>query len=256
MKLRKILDDLYNYYNKKEFISPDPLQFVHNYWENFDIEIVALIASSLAYGRVNTILKNVKHILDTIGSPYNYILTAPDKRIRDDFKVFKHRFTTGDEIGNFLISIKRIFQEYDSLFNFFYECYKNNDENLLKALGEFTAKFRHCNSLIPKVSKGSACKRLFLFLRWMIRKDNVDIGIWNKIDCSKLIYPLDTHMLKISKILKFTDKKNNSLKTAFEITNNFRKINKDDPVKYDFSLTRFGIRNELTLNGLMENIYR
>lgn len=254
MKLRQLLDDLYNYYNKKEFISPDPLQFLHNYRENFDIEIVGLIASSLAYGRVNTILKNVKHILDTIGSPYNYILTAPDKRIKDDFKEFKHRFTTGDEIGSFLVTIKRIFQEYDSVFNFFLECYKNNDEDLLKALEQFTTKFRHCNSLIPNVSKGSACKRLFLFLRWMIRKDNVDLGIWHQIDCSKLIIPLDTHMLKISKMLKFTDKKSNSLKTAMEITENFRKINKIDPVKYDFSLTRFGIRNELTLDNLIEMI--
>ncbi len=249
-KLKTYLEELYKKYNKQEFISPDPLQFLYKYREKADIEIIALIASSLAYGNVTTILKNIKKVTLTMKNPYIYILSAPEAKIKKDFKDFKHRFTTGEEISNLLIALKRIYESYDSLFDFFFGIYNENNTNIIDTLKVFSKYFKQSPTLIPDVSKGSACKRLFLFLRWLIRNDNVDIGIWDKIPSSCLIVPVDTHMLNISNMLKFTTNKNATLKTAIEITNNFREITPEDPVKYDFVLTRFGIRKDLNISEL------
>ncbi len=248
-KLTQYLEELYNRFNKFEYISPDPLQFLYNFDNQYDIEIVALISSSLAYGNVTTILKSIKKVIDTIQNPYIYILSAPEKKILNDFTGFKHRFTTGEEIANLLITLKKIYETYDSLFNLFYELYKKSD-NMNETLKRFSLFFKNSPTLIPDVSKGSACKRLFLFLRWLIRNDNVDLGLWKKIPTSSLIIPLDTHMLNISRMIGFTKRKNANMKTALEITENFKKINRDDPVKYDFVLTRFGIRKELDIENL------
>ena len=250
IQLKKYLEKLYKKYNKREFVSPDPLQFLYEYKEEYDIEIIALISSSLAYGNVTTILKSIRKITNTLVNPYIYILSAPERKIINDFKNFKHRFTTGKEVSNILISLKKIYENYDSLFNLFYELYKKTDSDVVETLKLFSKFFSESPTLIPDVSKGSACKRLFLFLRWLIRKDNVDIGIWSEIPASSLIIPLDTHMLNISKMIGFTKNKNGNMKTAKEITNHFKIIAPEDPVKYDFVLTRFGIRKELSIDKL------
>lgn len=241
-KLYNILEELYDKYNRREFVNPDPLLFLYDFSEFNDIEVVGLIASSLAYGNVKMILKNVKTVIDTIKKPYDYVLSRSYVEMKNDFKYFKHRFTTGEEIAGLLYSLKKIFKKYGSLYNLF-KLQLQHSESLLNCVKIIFGKyFKESATLIPDPEKGSACKRIFLFLRWMIRNDNVDIGIWKGISCSQLIVPLDTHLLKISKILKLTNKKSASINTALEITKNFSRINPEDPVKYDFVLTRFGIR--------------
>ncbi len=250
------LESLYWKYNKFEFIHPDPLEFLYKYPEKKDIEIVALIASSLAYGRVAQILKSVTLILSKmIPSPHTYLLKNNKIRFEKDFSGFKHRFTSGEEIICLMLSIKNILYKYSSVENCFLSYYNDSDENILPAsklfVKEISRTFENSATyLFPSPEKGSACKRLMLLLRWMIRKDDVDLGHWTGIPSSKLIIPLDTHMHQISKLLDFTTRKQANLKTAVEISEAFKKLYPVDPVRYDFALTRFGIRKDMNYDEI------
>ena len=252
-ELRKYFDSIYLKWNQKEYIYTDPLTTLFNYNSNSDIEIIGLISSSLAYGRVSQILKAIKIVSDQMGSfPTLYLKSQTSSDIINDFKDFKYRFTKGKDISNLLIGIKYAIQEYDSLENLFLSNY-NKGKDITIAMETFVQKLldysqSNSNYLIPKPSKGSACKRLSLYIRWMVRKDEIDLGIWSKISQKDILIPLDTHMFNISKKFGFTNRKSADLKTVIEITENFRKINKEDPIKYDFSLTRFGIMNLGTLS--------
>ncbi len=248
--LKNKLDTIYNHYNKREFVHPDPLEFLYNYKKVEDREIVALVASSLAYGRVQAILKAVESILVKLTpSPHSFILNNNIEQYKDIFNGFKYRFTDADDICALLLGIKRIILDYGSLRDCFEKTILPSDDTIIPSLSKFfrtlkKASEKELKFLLPLPENGSACKRANLFLRWMIRKDRVDPGGWNKNFSSKLVIPLDTHMYKISSRLGFTSRKNPNLKTAIEITNAFKKICPNDPVKYDFALTRPGIRNE------------
>jgi len=255
---RDIFEEIYKIYNRYEFIHPDPLEFLYNFKDRSDIEIVALIASSLAYGRVNRILISVSEILNCMKTPYLYIKKNEYSRFLEDFKGFKHRFTTGEEIADFLFGIKLSLEKFGSLENLFLSNYHEKDLTIVPALEGFTnfIKKRYKqkkSSLLPDPAKGSSCKRLALFMRWMVRNDEVDPGFW-KIPTSKLIIPLDTHMHKMALAFVLTDKKQANMKAVFEITKNFKKINPDDPIKYDFSLTRPGIYEGETPEFLLKKL--
>ena len=255
--LLKKLEYFYETLNKPEFIHPDPLEFIFKYENQKDREIVGLIASALAYGKVAQILKSVEKVLKILGtSPSSFLLSTTFKQLKDNLSTFKHRFTTGIEMADFLWNIRKILTKYGSLENCFLNSYSKENKTVQEALSGFAKSLRNPdgpNSLIPSPERGSACKRLHLFLRWMIRNDDVDPGCWKTIPPSKLIVPLDTHMFNIGKTLKFTKRNAANLKTAIEITNCFKKISADDPVKYDFCLTRLGIRNELTMDLLTKS---
>ena len=260
--LRNKLDQIYLKYNKFHLIHPDPLEFLYNYKDLHDQEIVGLIASSLAYGKVSQILASVKKILNFLGaSPRKFILEEDLPFLKEALRKFKHRFTTGEEIVLLLIGIRKAVQKHDSLENCFLSYITNNDTNYLSAITRFASEltcFFPSNKtyLIPSPENGSACKRLMLYLRWMTRHDEVDPGCWRNVTPENLIIPLDTHMYFISKNLGFTNRKSADMKTSLEITEAFRKINKEDPVKYDFALTRFGIRDDFEYNNLFDMVNR
>ena len=160
-----------------------------------------------------------------------------------------------------LWGLKKVLEEYGSLHDAFIEVLDEEEDTLLPALSRFTDLLRKHgpmtrNSLLPSPEKGSACKRLNLFLRWMVREDNVDPGGWGRVPRAKLIVPLDTHMHRIGRMLQLTGRKQADMRTAMEITHAFRKIVPDDPVRYDFVLTRLGIRGDMEpesfLGGLLE----
>jgi uncharacterized protein (TIGR02757 family) len=175
--------------------------------------------------------------------------TKPD-RIFSSLSSFKHRFTTGTEMADFLINILKILKEDGSIEKYFFKGYNPSSVNLENAIYSFARRFNAMTptpTLMPDHDKKSSFKRLNLFLRWMIRKDDVDLGVWKKIPRSKLIIPLDTHMFRISRRLGITMRKQPDMKTAIEITDFFRKISPDDPVKYDFALTRPGINKNFSI---------
>jgi len=242
---KEILEFYYEHYNKKEFVHPDPLEFLYLYNDKENKEIVGLISSTLAFGRVDLILKAIRTILDKMRDPKSYLMETSRQKIESDFRNFSYRFMDGNTLSKFLITTKELIQTYGSLENFFYLNYKDHHETIVPALSEFSKAFSLCKRknwcAIPNPDGKSPAKRMNLFLRWMVRKDEIDLGIWSKIPASKLIVPLDTHMQEFAKANQLTRLKNPSLEMAYEITTSFKKISPDDPVKYDFVITRPGI---------------
>jgi len=244
---KKTLENLYLTYNKREFVHPDPLESLYNYSDLTDREIVGIIASSLAYGRVGQIAKSVSWVLDQMGpSPFDFLGKSSKKSLELVFSGFRHRFTTGYELASLLYGIKQVIERYGSLQKCFMQNLNKTDETIIPALTMLVEQLKNTsngqhNSLLPCPTKGSALKRLNLFLRWMVRRDDVDPGGWSDVPASKLIVPLDTHMHQISLALGLTQRKQADMRTAMEITLAFTKIAPKDPVRYDFALTRFGI---------------
>jgi len=241
------LEEIYEEYNRRETTKSDPLHFLYRYQKNEDVEIAGLIASSLAYGRTSQICKSVGLILDKMKSPYDFITGIKSDEFSGVFRGFKHRFTTEAELVELLISTKSIVEQYGSLESCFMSGYGKADETVYPALRSFAARLlnsRKRSSLIPMPEGKSAFKRLNLYLRWMVRSDDIDTGIWKDIPTSKLIIPLDTHTHRAGLYFSLTKRKQNDIKTALEITSALKKLNPDDPVKYDFALTRYGINNK------------
>ncbi|MGD0822147.1 MAG: TIGR02757 family protein [Desulfomonilia bacterium] len=257
----RFLEELYTTYNRPEFIHPDPLEFLEGYPDIADREIVGIIASSLAYGRVAQILKSISCILEKMGpSPRQFLEDVSRETLKALFPGFKHRFTTGEELVDFLMAIRDVIQTHGSLYQCFMMRYDPDDPDVVTCLESFVHRIKAClstkeNSLLPCPEKGSACKRFHLFLRWMVRNDAVDPGGWDGISASKLIVPLDVHMHRICMKLGLTSRAQADLKTALEVTGRFRAIVPEDPVRYDFALTRTGIRNDINLAEIMKYTY-
>jgi uncharacterized protein (TIGR02757 family) len=249
LTLKQRLDCIHGQYNRREYVAPDPLEFLYNYPQVRDREIAALVAALLAYGRVAQILKAVTRVLDLLGpSPHGYLLTRNEADIVHDLEGFKYRFTTGEQMACLLVGVKTVLQRFGSLESCFVEGFSPDDKTVMPALSLFIKQLSCRGSmgiLAADPDKRSACKRNNLFLRWMVRKDRVDPGGWENVPCSALVVPLDTHMFRVGTLLGFTRQKQANLKTALEITQGFRTLAPHDPVRYDFCLTRFGIRKEM-----------
>jgi len=235
---KKRLDILYELYNDKKYIQYDPIRYVHEFENDVEREVVGLISSSLSFGRVKQILKAIDYLLTIMGrKPLHYtmdIKRVPDSRLLS----FKYRFVSGADIHRFLSITRELIERYGSVGSFVNEIYKGD---LLGLVDAFTRLYHGVGYMIPSSVRGSACKRLFMYFRWMVRKDNIDLGLWNFISPEDLIIPLDTHVFRTAKSLGLTSKKTPSLKAAMEITENLRKLCKDDPVKYDWPLSHIWI---------------
>ena len=249
MTVKEILDTVYAAYHKPEYIYPDPLAPVRTYPDAGDREVAGLIASSLAVGRVDLILKAVDQVLSPLGPhPAEKLKSLSLKDLQKQYKDFVYRFFKCCEISSFLYAIGEALRRYGSLEELFLTGYAHG--NILPAISSFLA-FIHehskgcCGILITPPEKGSACKRFNLFLRWMVRQDSVDPGGWNKVSKKDLLVPVDTHMHDIATRLGFTSRKAGDIKTAQEITAAFAQYDSEDPVRFDFSLTRLGIHPDL-----------
>jgi len=256
---KETLEELYSLYHHRELVHPDPLEFLYDFDDLGDREVVGLVASSLAYGRVSQILKSVSTVLERMDpSPSGFLLNSSFESLLSTFADFKHRFTTGEQLASMLWGSKCLIEQYGSLHACFTAFLNDNDDTILPALSAFVGEFKTCPprngkfSLLPSPNQGSACKRLNLFLRWMVRTDEVDPGGWNSVPASKLIVPLDTHMHRICLLLNLTVRRQADLRTAVDITHAFRRIVPEDPVRYDFVITRLGIRNDTDLASFLE----
>lgn len=223
-----------------------------------DREVAALVASGLAYGRVNQILKSVKRALSPMGeSPRTYIESRSRFEMERDFSFFKHRFTGGKDLVDLLRGMRELCLSHGDLQSAFLsgdrDCrtYVPTLDGFLEELGQCSGAAGK-NSLICRPSDGSACKRHWLFLKWMVRFDAVDPGGWDRCDPARLVIPLDTHMHRIGLALGFTKRKSADLKAALEVTEAFAALFPKDPTRCDFALTRFGIRGDLEIADLLE----
>jgi len=255
--LRICLENLYEQYNRRAFVHPDPLEFLYPYENPVDREIVGIVASCLAYGRVDQILKSTSKIIEILSpSPSRFLAASDPKILSRHFQGFVHRFAKGEHLLGLLAGLRKGIQAYGSLQRMFLEGFSDTAPTLQDALTAFVNRLLSFSGLplghlLPLPQKGSACKRLNLFLRWMVRNDSVDPGGWDQIPLSKLIIPLDTHMFAFARRVGFTARKCADMTTALEITEHFRRICPEDPVRYDFSLTRFGIRNDMNPEDLI-----
>jgi uncharacterized protein (TIGR02757 family) len=242
------LDALYVRYNHREFIHPDPLEFLFHFDDPADREIVGIMASSLAYGRVAQILKSVSRVLERMGPyPSRFLRDVSFHGLLATFEDFKHRFTTGGQLAALLFGVKQAVARYGSLERCFLRNMSRGDANVLPALAAFVQELNGKSAdlgsmFLPSPVGGSACKRLNLFLRWMVRQDDVDPGGWTGVSPAMLVVPLDTHMHRIGLTTGFMARKQADLKAVVEMTEAFKSIVPDDPVRYDFALTRLGIR--------------
>ncbi len=244
---RESLEDLYARYNRRDHVYPAPVEFLYRYEDLHDREVVALVASSLAYGRVRQILNSVSLVLERMPSPRGFLESATRKTLLRTFSDFKHRWTTGEDLATALFGLKHVIEKYGSLQACFAAGLSADDDTILPALSAFVREMTaHTgggpNHLLPLPAAGSACKKLNLFLRWMVRCDDVDPGGWEAVPKSKLLVPLDTHMYRTCLALGLTERKQADMRTVLEVTAGFKGIVPEDPVRYDFVLTRMGIK--------------
>jgi uncharacterized protein (TIGR02757 family) len=249
-------ESLYRRLNRRELVHPDPLEFLYRYDAAADREIAGLISSSLAYGRVKQILRSVGEVLDRMGpSPSGFLMESSPESLRESLLGFKHRFTTGEDLARMLCGAREVVRSHGSLGACFAALVRKDDDNVVPALTAFARRILTASEggacPLPDPGKGSACKRLHLYLRWMVRHDEVDPGGWDSVPASKLVVPLDTHMHRLSRRLGLTDRRQADLRTALEITSGFRRFRPDDPVRYDFALTRLGIRSDVDEEALL-----
>ncbi len=246
----ELLDALYDALNRRDLVHPDPLEFLYDYEDEGDREIVGLVSSCLAYGNVHQILKSVSSVLACMPSPRRFLLESSREDLRDRFAHFKYRFTTGEELATTLFGAKRVIERFGSLQACFATGLSPEHDTVVPALSFFVRELSRVfdappRSLLPPPERGSAVKRLNLFLRWMVRQDAVDPGGWHSIPAAKLLVPVDIHMHRLCLRLGLTRRKQGDLKTSYEITDAFRAVAPDDPVRFDFCLTRLGIRGDM-----------
>jgi uncharacterized protein (TIGR02757 family) len=259
-KLKKALEGLYKRYDGREYVDPDPLVFLYEYPDLRDREIVGLVSSSLAFGGVRQIMASIRKVLSPMeGSPREFVMNTGVKKLSKIFEGFKHRWATSEDIVQMFSGVRTMIEKYGSLEAGFAAGMDEKDEDVIPAMTRFASEIVCVGSgagvcLIPDPCRKSACKRLNLFLRWMVRNDDVDPGGWDSVPASKLIIPLDTHMYRFASLLGMTERKQANLVTAREITAEFAMMSPDDPVKYDFALTRLGIRRDDDRGELMSRL--
>lgn len=246
-KLKQILDDYAFKYDSISFLKDDPSMFLHLYNDAINIEIAGFIASLFSYGKRDLFINHLKSFLTVDKDLKSFILNFDEN---DDFlKNFNYRFSKGVDFIQVLKILKKIYSNNESigsLFKYYYEQNCNIVAMMQGVIDYFysnvslnvTKGFYH---LLPNPSNGGAMKRMNMLLRWFVRKSPVDIGIWNFIDKSQLIIPLDVHVGNISRQIGLLNRRNNDMKSAIEITNNLKYFDSDDPVKYDFALFGIGV---------------
>ena len=243
--LKKFLDLKYQEYNSINFIKDDPVQIPHLFEKKEDIEISGFLTSIISWGNRKSIIKSAKKMMNQIDySPHDFVLNSTNNEIKK--LQFVHRTFNSIDFQFFIKTLKNIYTNHLGLENVFL-IEKENDfifENISSFRNIFFS-IKHEKRTEKHISnplKGSSCKRINMFLRWMIRNDkNVDFGIWKKISKSKLSCPLDVHTGRVARKLGLIQRKQNDIKSLIELDKNLRILDKKDPVKYDFSLFGLGM---------------
>ncbi len=240
LSLHAFLEKIYTHFNHSRFRTTDPVQFLYRYRTPFDREVAAFLSSAFAFGRIRQFCAVLSRILDRLGPhPARTIVNGTFEKT--DWTDCAHRFASSSHLHALLKALQSVLKRHGSLENALAIHWQPTMETVEPAIKGFLREFPLApNPLLP-CTNDSACKRLHLFLRWMVRKDAIDAGLWEAIPPRALIVPLDTHMARIGTALGFTQRRSPGKAMALEITDQFRHINPQDPVKYDFALTRMGM---------------
>jgi uncharacterized protein (TIGR02757 family) len=243
--IRSLLESKYSQFNNPDFIETDPISIPHLFSKKEDIEIAAFLSATIAWGQRITILKNARMLMTLMeDEPHDFILNAKKTEL-DRFKKFVHRTFNGEDAVFFMNALKKIYLQHGGLENVMGQF----PDDLGKSISHFrktflaTGKTSRTHKHIADPLKNSSAKRICMFLRWMVRKDRsgVDFGIWKKIQPSQLYTPLDLHSGATARKLGLLTRKQDDWKSVVELTENLRKFDPKDPVKYDFALYGLGV---------------
>jgi len=257
-KLRPALDRLYAGFNVDRSAA-DPVWMVRRYQRPDDQEVVAFIAAALAFGRVQSVLNSVDGMLQVMGaSPAAFVRAFDPARDRSCFKHLVHRWTNGADFAALIWILHQMIEQRGSIEQFFVDGLAGDAVDVGDALQSFSTRAlaldvsaiygRHKPKpgvayFFSRPSSGGACKRLNLFLRWMVREDQVDLGVWKEVRPGQLIVPLDTHVIRVGQCLRLTKLKSPGWRMAADITASLRALDPTDPVKFDFSICHLGMMN-------------
>jgi uncharacterized protein (TIGR02757 family) len=257
--LRAKLDDLYTRFNDAASAT-DPIQIVRRFTRGDDREVAGFVAAALAFGRVAAVMQSIERVLAVAGPrPAEYVRNFAIRRERAALERIGHRWTRGVDLVALVSVLQQMLAQSGSIEGFFAEGHAAaSADDIGPALDSFSTRALALDLkpaygrvprrpgvcyFFPRPSAGSGCKRLNLFLRWMVRRDALDLGVWSRVSPAKLIVPLDTHVIRVGRCLGLTRYTSPGWKMASEITASLRRIDPADPVKYDFALCHLGMTN-------------
>ena len=253
------LDQLYTSFNYADSAT-DPIQIVRRFDRPDDREVVGFCAAGLAFGRVTSVLQSIERLLAVMGNePARYVRAFDPRRESRKFERIVHRWIRGADLVALVWLMKQMTDEARTIEGFFLEGHEAAAEDVGPALDSFSRralaldltaaygrrmpKRAGVGYFFPRPSAGSACKRLNLFLRWMVRRDSLDLGVWTRVSPAQLVVPLDTHVIRVGRCLRLTRYTSPGWRMAQDITASLRRIDPSDPVRYDFSLCHLGMMN-------------
>lgn len=246
-ELKQFLDEKVIQYNQPKFIESDPIQIPHQFSKKEDIEISGFLTATIAWGKRPMIIKNANKMMEIMeNSPHDFILNHQQKDL-EQITHFVHRTFNIIDFTYFIKSLKNIYQNHKGLEAVFAKNITNNTmQNSIHQFKKVFFEIEHPQRTTKHVSdpiKGSAAKRINMYLRWMVRKDDtgVDFGIWKSISPAVLSCPLDVHSGNVARKLGVLTRKQNDWKALSELDTNLRKLDKNDPTKYDFALFGLGV---------------
>ncbi len=261
--LRGPLDRLYRTFDHPDSAS-DPVHIVRRYRDPADREVVGFCAAGLAFGRVASVLHSIESLLEVMGPhPAAFVRDFDVNKGRVRLAPLVHRWIRGNDLAALLLILQQMLREFGSIEGFFVAGDDRTAPDVGPGLDAFSTRALATDIrpaygrvpqrpgvryFFPRPSAGSACKRLNLFLRWMVRKDVVDLGVWTRISPARLIVPLDTHVIRLGQCLRLTRYRSPGWKMAAEITASLRAIDPADPVRYDFSLCHVGMMKACGFN--------
>ena len=260
LPLRPALDRLYDGFNASDS-AVDPIHIVRRYSRADDQEVVAFCAAALAFGRVSSVMQSIERLLTIMSSagdrgPAACVRRFDPKRDGRAFDGFVHRWTRAADVVALLWVLRQMLDRSGSIEGFFAEGLDDRAPDIGPALDSFSTRAMALDLraaygrvparpgvgyFFPRPSGGSGCKRLNLFLRWMVRRDALDLGIWSRVPAAKLVVPLDTHIIRVGRCLRLTRYTSPGWKMAQDITVSLRRLDPDDPVKYDFAMCHLGM---------------
>lgn len=247
-QLKPILDKINDRVEQPDYIPLDPVQFMHAFENKKDKEIAGFLAATMAWGRRDIVVSKVDNLLQRMDyTPYNFVMNY-DQQMFNRLRAFKHRTFKPIDIHGLILTLREIYRSYPDFESFWKECYKSGKEQNRPFLAIFNERFfsfspdlaERTRKHISDPENGSPCKRLYMFLRWTIRKNSpVDPGIWTFMPPSELLIPLDVHVARQARRFGLLTRRSNDWKTVNQLTNTLSLLNPDDPARYDYAL--FGI---------------
>lgn len=246
-ELKEWLEEYYDYFDRRAFITGDPVSVPHRYELKQDIEIAGFLAAAIAWGQRPVIIRNALSLMESMpDGPFSFIMNATEDQLTY-FSDFSHRTFNGTDCVFFLRSLQNLYRHHGGLEGVFTEGYRQS--------GHIPGAIRHFRNIffsipfpertlkhIPNLDKNAAAKRINMFLRWMVRRDDrgVDFGLWEHIPPSALYIPLDVHSGRVARELGLLQRKQNDWRAVNELTLRLRKFDREDPIKYDYALFGMG----------------